>query len=102
MSSTAPALGTGVLSPGQNTPTGQIADHEWAAPYDDLDMVRAFARAVDVVTHEFENVPSATVEAAAEFAPVRPGLAALHTAQNREREKSFFAAEGLPVTDGMV
>ena len=53
------------FSPDRDTPTGQVADLEVAAPYDDLDAVAAFARQVAVVTFEFENVPAATVEAAA-------------------------------------
>jgi hypothetical protein len=47
------------LSPEHDTPTGQIADVEIRASYDDLDRVREFARGVDVVTFEFENVPAA-------------------------------------------
>src|SRR2546430_16796758 len=53
------------LSPDDDTPTGQIADVEVVARYDDLDAVRKFAANVDVVTFEFENVPSATAAAAA-------------------------------------
>ncbi len=87
-----------VLSPGSDTPTGQVADVEVQAAYDDLEAVRAFARAVDVVTFEFENIPLATAEAAAEVVPVRPGGWVLHTAQNRAREKGFFWQAGLPVT----
>ena len=73
-----------------DTPTGQVADVEIAASYDDLDAVRRFAQAVQVVTFEFENVPAACVEAAAAFVPVRPGGAALHITQNRLREKTFL------------
>jgi 5-(carboxyamino)imidazole ribonucleotide synthase len=85
------------FSPDRDTPTGQVADLEVAAPYDDLDAVRAFARQVAVVTFEFENVPAATVEAAAAWAPVRPGGRVLHVAQQRLREKGFLAEAGLPV-----
>ena len=46
-----------VLSPDDGTPTGQVADWEIQADYGDLDRVAAFARAVDVVTFEFENIP---------------------------------------------
>jgi hypothetical protein len=53
------------LSPDDDTPTGQVADLEIAAPYEDLDAVRAFARQVDVVTFEFENVPAETADEAA-------------------------------------
>ena len=59
------------LSPDQDSPTGQVADEEVVASYDDLDAIRAFARRVDVITFEFENVSSAATEAAAEVTPVR-------------------------------
>src|SRR5206468_1849003 len=85
------------FSPDRDTPTGQVADLEVAAPYDDLDAVRAFARQVAVVTFEFENVPAATVEAAAAQAPVRPAGRVLHVAQQRLREKGFLKEAGLPV-----
>lgn len=86
------------FSPGYDTPTGQVADREVSAPYDDLDAVRDFASRVDVVTFEFENVASAAAEAAAEHAPVRPAHRVLHTTQNRLREKRFLTEHGFPVT----
>jgi 5-(carboxyamino)imidazole ribonucleotide synthase len=87
------------LSPQTDTPTGQISDLEVQAAYEDLDAVRAFASGVDVVTFEFENIPSATVETIAEMGvPVRPGGYVLHVAQHRVREKSFLSREGFPVT----
>ena len=86
------------FSPESDTPTGQVADLEVTAEYDDLDAVREFARGVKVVTFEFENVPAATAAAAEEFAPVRPGGEVLHTTQQRLREKEFLARHGFPVT----
>jgi 5-(carboxyamino)imidazole ribonucleotide synthase len=86
------------LSPDSDTPTGQVADREVRAAYEDLDAVREFARGVAVVTFEFENVSSAATEAAAEHAPVRPAGSVLHTTQNRLREKGFLSRAGLPVT----
>lgn len=86
------------FSPDDDTPTGQVADVEVAASYDDLDAVRAFARGVDVVTFEFENVPAPTAAAAAEHAPVRPSGSLLHVTQNRLREKGFLSSHGIPVT----
>jgi 5-(carboxyamino)imidazole ribonucleotide synthase len=85
-------------SPDRDTPTGQVADVEIAASFDDLDALRAFAAQVDVVTFEFENVPSASVAAVAELVPVRPSGQVLHTTQHRAREKTFLANAGLPVT----
>jgi 5-(carboxyamino)imidazole ribonucleotide synthase len=86
------------LSPDTDTPTGQIADVEVVADYDDLDAVRQFARNVRVVTFEFENVSAAAAQAAAEFAPVRPAGKVLHVTQHRLREKTFLRDAGLPVT----
>ena len=86
-----------VFSPDSDSPTGQVADEEWSAAYDDLDAVGEFARSVDVVTLEFENIPAVTVEEVSEFVPVRPGPKALHTAQNRLREKTFLENSGFPV-----
>jgi 5-(carboxyamino)imidazole ribonucleotide synthase len=75
-----------------------VADLEVTAAYEDLDAVAAFARHVDVVTFEFENVPAGTAEAAAQHAPVRPGGHILHITQQRAREKGYLADHGFPVT----
>jgi len=85
------------LSPAADTPTGQIAEAEITAPYEDLEAIRAFAGGVDVVTFEFENVPADAAEAAAELVPVRPSGSALHVTQQRAREKAFLADRGFPV-----
>ena len=87
-----------VYSPDRDSPTGQVADLEVTAPYEDLDAVKAFARGVDALTFEFENVPAATAAAAAEHTRVRPSGHALHVAQQRAREKTFVAGLGLPTT----
>jgi 5-(carboxyamino)imidazole ribonucleotide synthase len=85
------------FSPEYDTPTGQVADREVTASYDDEAAVRAFAREIAVLTFEFENVPSRTVEWAAEHCPVRPSGKVLHICQHRLREKEFLAGAGLPV-----
>src|SRR5215217_6931337 len=85
------------FSPDSDTPTGQVADREYEHPYEDLDAVREFARGVEVVTFEFENVPASTVEAAAQLAPVRPSGSVLYTTQHRLREKEFLSQRGFPV-----
>jgi 5-(carboxyamino)imidazole ribonucleotide synthase len=85
------------LAPEHDTPTGQIADVEVKASYDDLDRVREFARNVDVVTLEFENVSSLAVAAAEQHAIVRPNGRALAVTQHRLRERTFLQRQGLPV-----
>lgn len=85
------------LSPDTGTPTGQVADREFCADYEDVDAVAEFARSVSVVTFEFENVSSLAAAAAERHAPVRPAGKVLHTTQNRVREKAFLTNAGLPV-----
>lgn len=86
------------LVPEHDTPTGQIADAEIVASYDDVERLCEFARGVDVVTFEFENVSAAAVAAIEELAIVRPSGHALAVAQHRMREKTFLRDHGLPVT----
>src|SRR5262249_19189021 len=79
-----------------DTPTGQAADVEVVAEYEDLDALRAFASQVDVVTFEFENVPIVAIDAIEAVTPGRPCGMALQTGQERGREKQFLADHGFP------
>ena len=90
-----------IFSPEAGAPAAAVADEEFVADYLDLDRIREFAKKVDVVTFEFENVPSVTTRAAAEFAPVRPDGQVLHVTQNRLREKTFLKESGFPTTPWM-
>ena len=85
------------FSPDEDTPTGQLADREVAARYDDAEAVRDFARGVDVLTFEFENIPVQTIGWAAEFCEVRPAGSVLQICQHRLREKEFLDQAGLPL-----
>lgn len=88
-----------VFAPEEESPGAQAADWHTRASYDDLEAVERFAREVDVVTFEFENVPAATAEAAGRHAPLRPAGELLHTTQDRLREKRALRGLGLPVAD---
>jgi 5-(carboxyamino)imidazole ribonucleotide synthase len=86
-----------ILAPEPDSPAGQLADRSMTAAYDDVEAVEEFARGVDVVTFEFENVAAASADAAAAIVPVRPGGHVLHVAQQRVREKTYLAEHGFPV-----
>lgn len=85
------------LDPSPDCPTGQVADVEWSAPYDDIDTAVKFARSVDAVTFEFENIPYETLQRVAEIVPVFPGPLVLDTTRHRLREKTFLQTHGYPV-----
>ncbi len=91
-----------VLDPDGDGPAAQAADDVLVAAYDDADAVMAFGTRVAAVTTEFENVPAASLEALAAMVPTRPGAAAVCIAQDRRREKRFFAEHGLPVGEFAV
>ena len=79
---------------GQPGQAGDTARHHRAA-YENMQALSRFAKAVDVVTFEFENVPGDTAEFLAERKPVRPGPSALRIAQDRIKEKDFLRSIGV-------
>ena len=85
-----------VFSPDRDSPAGQVADLEIQGAYDDLEAVKKFARDVDVITLEFENIPLQTLEAACIAAPVHPNAKTLKTSQHRITEKNFLREQGIP------
>ena len=87
-----------VFSPDSNSPTGQVADVEITAAYDDADAILKFVDNVDVITYEFENVPNEAIQLIENRVPVRPHCDALRITQHRVREKEFLVKSGIPVT----
>lgn len=88
-----------IFSPEHDTPAGQVSDLEIVAPYEDLIAVEKFAQGVDVITLEFENIPVATLDAAAKFVNVFPGNKALEIPQHRSKEKNFIRDNGIATCD---
>lgn len=64
--------------------------------FDDKAQLTAFAKQVDLVTVEFENIPQAALELVAELVPVYPDPRAVVTAQDRLAEKKLFESLGIP------
>ena len=85
-------------SPEEDSPTGHVADVEVAAPYEDLHRLREFAKGIDVLTFEFENVPRAALDEVERLVPIRPSAEALWVSQNREREKEFLRKVNVPLS----
>ncbi len=86
-----------ILDPEENSPAGRVSRGQIVAAYDDPTALNVLGRVCDVVTFEFENVPSASVERLAEAgALVAPGPTALAVAQDRVDEKTFLNAVGAP------
>ncbi|MDE3238432.1 MAG: 5-(carboxyamino)imidazole ribonucleotide synthase [Paracoccaceae bacterium] len=84
-----------IYEPGANPPAGDVAHAVITAPYEDAAALRAFAEAVDVVTYEFENVPTAALDLIEQLKPIRPNRRALAVSQDRIAEKDFLTSLGL-------
>lgn len=88
-------LRTAIYEPAADCPAAGLASRHFAAAYDDAAALGDFARACDVVTYEFENVPVAAAEAIAALTSVRPGPNALAVSQDRLAEKTFLRDLGI-------
>ncbi len=89
-----------IYCPEEDSPAARVSARHWHAEYDDLDALKAFARACDVVTLEFENIPAGAAEAIAKAGtPLRPGETSLAVSQDRVEEKRYLNALGIKTAD---
>ncbi|HJQ22724.1 MAG TPA: 5-(carboxyamino)imidazole ribonucleotide synthase [Blastocatellia bacterium] len=79
----------------QEAPAGHVSEL-MAADFNDTDALKRFARGLDVVTYEFENVPVDPARYLSRRVPVFPPPEALEAAQDRLTEKRFFERLGIP------
>ena len=90
-----------VYSEDEDAPASLAVDRHCHAPYEDLDRVAEFAHSVEVVTFEFENVPTATASAAARHVPVRPAGELLHKAVEIAKKSDATASHVLCLESGI-
>ena len=86
-----------IFEPGANPPAGHVADQVTTASYEDDAALRRFAQSVDVITYEFENIPTSALDILEQIRPIHPGRRALATSQDRLSEKEFLTGLGLKV-----
>ncbi|PVE24588.1 5-(carboxyamino)imidazole ribonucleotide synthase [Microvirga sp. KLBC 81] len=86
-----------IYAPEENSPAFDVAAEVTIAPYEDEAALVRFARAVDVVTYEFENVPSETAATLSAHTLLAPNAQALAVSQDRFLEKTFISGLGIPV-----
>lgn len=84
-----------IFSPEADSPAFAVSAAHSCAAYDDATALAAFARSVDAISFEFENIPADSVRILADLVPVRPAWTVLEIAQERVAEKSFFNRLGI-------
>lgn len=84
-----------VFSPDPDSPAFDVVQNATCAEYADVEALELFANDVNVITYEFENVPSATAMILAARRPVLPDPKVLETTQDRLAEKDFVTGLGI-------
>lgn len=84
-----------VLEPQADCPAAQVANRQIAAAYDDEAALGELARASDVVTYEFENIPVEAARLLEARVAVFPPPGALEISQDRLTEKQFLNGFGM-------
>ncbi|HNQ92582.1 MAG TPA: 5-(carboxyamino)imidazole ribonucleotide synthase [Alphaproteobacteria bacterium] len=87
---------THIFCPETDSPASHVAAKTFVASYDDKDALKDFAKSVDVISYEFENIPVETVRYLKKFKPVYPDEKLLEIAQHRWKEKQFLNDIGIP------
>lgn len=88
-------LKTQIFSPDPDSPAFDVVQNATCAEYADVEALELFAADVDVITYEFENIPSATAMILAARRPVLPDIVVLETTQDRLAEKDFVTKLGI-------
>jgi 5-(carboxyamino)imidazole ribonucleotide synthase len=86
---------THIFEPGAHPPAADVAHRVTTAPYQDAAALGAFAADCDVITYEFENIPTTALDLLEPLRPIRPGREALRISQDRITEKDFLTGLGL-------
>ncbi|MHA1128831.1 MAG: 5-(carboxyamino)imidazole ribonucleotide synthase, partial [Alphaproteobacteria bacterium] len=84
-------LKTHIFEPAANPPAGDVAHRVTTAGYDDIEALKGFANSVDVITYEFENIPTEALDIIESIRPIRPARYALAVSQDRITEKAFLS-----------
>lgn len=87
---------THIFCPETDSPASHVAARAFVADYTDKAALKDFAKSVDVISYEFENIPVETVQYLKKLKPVYPDDYLLEIAQHRWHEKQFLNNIGIP------
>ncbi|MCL4107712.1 UNVERIFIED_CONTAM: hypothetical protein GTU68_022173 [Idotea baltica] len=79
-----------IFDPAEDAPAKDVAAFATTADYTNQNALVDFAQQVDVITYEFENIPTQALDVLETHRPIRPGRLALATSQDRLVEKEFL------------
>jgi 5-(carboxyamino)imidazole ribonucleotide synthase len=83
-----------IYAPEPDSPAFQVCSKVFCGSYDDANLLRQFADWVDVITYEFENIPTATLDILQKTKNIFPDQGLLDVSQHRVKEKTFLNSIG--------
>ncbi len=86
---------TCIYEPAGDCPASHVANFHMQAGYDDTEALTRFAESCDVITYEFENIPTSALDTLEALKPIHPNRRVLATSQDRLTEKAFLQGLGL-------
>ena len=87
-----------VFASKKNEPACSVADYLTIADFSDTKALESFAKSVDLVTIESENIPCDAIDIVSQYEDFYPGKKALYISQNRLREKDFITNLNIKTT----
>jgi 5-(carboxyamino)imidazole ribonucleotide synthase len=84
-----------VLDPDPDCPASSVVDEVIIGAFNDLNAFAQLAQVCDVVTLEFENVPSECLKTLEKSVPLRPSRKILEYSRDRLLEKAFITKAGV-------
>jgi len=87
---------THIFCPEPDSPASHVSAKTFQADYEDKKALKEFAKSVDIISYEFENIPVETVRYLKKIKPVYPDDYLLEIAQHRWHEKQFLNNIGIP------
>lgn len=91
------SIKTHVFCPINSKPTTQVYNAKTIAAYNNLAAVKQFAKSINTMTYEFENIPTTTAEACAKHCPIQPKQQMLTVAQNQIIKKTTLQQHNIPI-----
>ena len=80
-----------------DSPAAQVSATTTVASYKDHDALTQFAKSVDLITYEFENIPMSSITLLNNIRSIRPSPSILEISQHRGKEKEFAVQHGVNV-----
>jgi len=91
-----------IFTPEQNSPAAQVSANTIVGDYTDEAALAEFAKGVDMISYEFENIPAETITFLKTLKPVYPDEALLAASQDRIKEKTFLGDIGIKTTSWLA